>query len=255
MRFGGLIAAIIFAAIAAVIVLRMSDNNAPSVQPNQGPSTAEVATTNVYVANQEIPIGTTISEDMIVSQPWPDHLMLSGFMKAGSDVTPVGMVARGNFQAQEPLLRSKVANAQDPNFLAGSLPAGMRLITIETNEIQGLAGFIFPGDHIDVLLTYDADSYSVPPTLSGQPRIQEVQKPVTETLLTNVVVAAVDQRSDGDDATDQEGNLRVPESVTLMTSLTGREGKVSESHPLTAAASSSDQTGCSGGRMTLAVRG
>ncbi len=216
MRFGGLIAAIVLAAIAAVIVLRMSATQAPPpVQPGDAPS---VRSASIYVAAQPIAIGTTISEEMVTTQPWPEHLLLDGFMKADGRTTPVGMVARAPFQTQEPLIASKVANAQDPNFLAGALPKGMRVITIQTNEIEGIAGFIFPGDRVDILLTRDVTKWVRPPASSGQANAIQTTDAITETLLTNVTVVAVDQRSTAQGATDKNGNLVTPRSVSLMVS-------------------------------------
>ena len=217
MRFGGLIAAIVFAAIAAVIVLRMSANEAPPPQTAAAPA-PEVKSVPVYVAASPIPIGATITQEMVTSQPWPEHLVLDGFMKAvQGGASPVGMVARAPFQTQEPIISSKVSNGNDPNFLAASLPKGMRVVTIETNEIQGLAGFLFPGDHIDILLTHDVPKWVVSPN-GGQP--QEDKDSVTETLLTNVTVLAVDQRSTAAGATDKDGKLVSPHSVSLMASPT-----------------------------------
>lgn len=201
----------------AVIVLRMStDEPAPVNTTSAAP---QIKGVNIYVAAAAIPIGSTISQEMITVQAWPENLMLSGFMRADGDKSPVGMIARSPFQAQEPILSSKVANAQDPNFLAGSLPKGMRVITIQTNEIEGLAGFIFPGDRIDILLTRDVEKWITPPARNGRAgRPRQEQDSVTETLLTNVTVMAVDQRASGTNATDKNGNLIVPQSVSLMVS-------------------------------------
>ena len=216
MRFGGLIAAIIFAAIMAVIVLRMSANDKPA--QNAASAAPPVQSVSIYVATQSIPIGATINESMVTTQAWPEHLMLNGFMRTDGTKSPVGMVARAPFQMQEPILSSKVANAQDPNFLAGSLPKGMRVITIQTNEIEGLAGFVFPGDRVDILLTHDVQKWVTAPGSSDAPR--EVTDAVTETLLTNVTVLAVDQRASGGDAVDDKGTLKIPQSVSLMVSPT-----------------------------------
>ena len=215
MRFGGLIAAIVFAAIAAVIVLRMSASQEPPPQAAALPA-PQVKTVSIYVAAQPIPIGATITAEMVSSQPWPENLVLDGFIKVTNGSSPVGMVARAPFQTQEPIIASKVSNANDPNFLAGALPKGMRVVTIETNEIQGLAGFIFPGDRVDIILTRDINSWVSPPVPHSQP--QEEKDSITETLLTNVTVLAVDQRSTAAGATDKDGKLVVPHSVSLMVS-------------------------------------
>lgn len=221
MRFGGLIAAIIFAAIAAVIVLRMSANNEPPPAPTAAAPAPQVKSVNIYVAAAPIPVGSKIGEDMVAVQPWPENLVLKSFIRADAQHSVVGMVARAPFQKDEPFISSKVANASDPNFLAGALPKGMRVITIKTDEIEGLAGFVFPGDRVDILLTRNVEKWITTPNEGGNAGRPE-RKPdaVTETLLTNVTVLAVDQRSSSDNAVDKNGNLIVPHSVSLMVSPT-----------------------------------
>ena len=214
MRFGGLIAAVVLAAIAAIIVLRMSANDTPAVQTTTAaPAPQEIATTQIYVAAQPIPIGTTISSEMVTLQPWPSHLILDGFIAAESEQKVEGMVSRSAFQTNEPLLLARLSNPADPNFLAGQLPKGMRVMTIQTNEIEGVAGFVFPGDFVDVMLTHTINEYVTPP---GEEDLQQQSETVTETLITNVKVLAVDQRASGTNATDPNGNLLIPRSVSLM---------------------------------------
>ena len=229
MRFGPLIAAIVLAAIAAVVVLRMSGNDAPppTAQVQQAP---QMKTVNIFVAAKPIAIGSKITPDMVVSQPWPEHLMLSGFVPSdGGTEKVIGTIARAPFQQQEPILASKLANPNDPNFLAGELPQGMRVISIITNETEGLAGFVFPGDHVDVILTHEVEREKVTEVTSmtsgasGTQSTTNIAKtpykePVTETLLNNVLVVAVDQRATGAGATDKDGKLIIPRSVSLMVS-------------------------------------
>jgi pilus assembly protein CpaB len=217
MRFGGLIAAIVVAALAAVLVLRYSSHEEPA--PASGANTPPVVkTVSIFVAAQPIPIGASVTQEMVSIQPWPENLMLEGFIRADAGVNIVGMVARAPFQQQEPFLLAKLAKPSDPNFLAGSLPKGMRVITIQTNEIEGLAGFLFPGDHVDVILTHEISKWVTPPSGAGGAPVspQEQKEAVSETLLSNVVVLAVDQRPTSANATDKNGNLIIPRSVTLM---------------------------------------
>ncbi len=237
MRFGGLIVAIVIAAIAAVVVLRMDAGQAPApVENGQAPQAQQLKTVNIYVAAQPIAIGATISQEMVAIQPWPEHLVLEGFVRSDDGTSGVvGTVARGPFQQQEPILKSKLANPNDPNFLAGTLPKGMRVITISTNETEGLAGFVFPGDHVDVILTHEVERAKLVKTSSTtksttktgsavEEKTELSEKPqkemMTETLLNNVTVLAVDQRASNSGATDKEGRLVIPRSVSLMVSPT-----------------------------------
>jgi pilus assembly protein CpaB len=213
MRFGGLVAAIAFAAIAAFIVLRMAgkdEQQAPVVVTAAAPS---VKTVNVYVASQPISIGSRVTQEMIGVQPWPENLLIEGFIRTEGGPNVVGMLARAPFAAQEPLMLSKLANPNDPNFLAGSLPKGMRVITLQTNEVESSGGFIFPGDRVDVMLTHQVTAAP-----GSDPASTPVAEPVTETILTNATILAVDQRATGAGTTDKNGNLIIPRTVSLMVS-------------------------------------
>lgn len=222
MRYGGLIAAIVFAAIAAVVVLKMSGGNEAPQQAGVAPAPQDVKSVTIYVAKTAIPIGSTVTEDMVGTQPWPEHLSLPGFMRTDNkEAKPVvGMVARGAFQQGEPLIAAKLANPNDPNFLAGDLPAGMRVVSLPLNEVDGVAGFIFPGDHVDVVYNHEIERLQAQDAGSamfgGVPQQEKVR--VTETLLTNVKVLAIDQRASNVGATDKNGNLLIPRSASLMVS-------------------------------------
>jgi len=232
MRYGGLIAAVVFAAIAAIIVMRMSGGDAPA--PAVAAQSVEQKTVNVYIAAKPISIGSTLTAEDVAAQPWPAHLALEGFVIADGKTNVVGMVARSPFQISEPLINAKLANPNDPNFLAGDLPAGMRVVTIPINEFDGVAGFIFPGDAVDVIFTHDVDKWETPPTSVSQTTSQQgnssvsnetknsapqkIKVTVTETLLTNVKVLAVDQRPSSAGATNDKGGLIIPRSASLMVS-------------------------------------
>ncbi len=218
MRIGGLVFAIILAAAAAFIVLTLSaDKKTQTPQQMQATSTAAIKTQNIFVAAKPIAAGTLITDDMLETQPWPEHLMVQGFIRADGDKVS-GMIARANFEAQEPIIKAKLVNRSDPNFLAGVLPKGLRMITIRTNETDGLAGLVFPGDRVDVLLTHEVaeTKWSRPPSALSNTALQreQITKNLTETLLTNIRVLAVDQRSSG--GLDKDGKIPIPRTVSLM---------------------------------------
>jgi pilus assembly protein CpaB len=227
MRYGGLIIAVVLAAIAAIVVLRMGASEpAPTPQAVAQPAVKSV---NIYVASQPIPIGTVITKEMVAAQPWPEHLMLAGFMKAGEESQPIeGMVSRGQFQQNEPMISSKLANPNDPSFLAGDLPKGMRVVSIPLTEVDSVSGFVFPGDQVDVIYTHEVERWTYPPASisigGGDSEGEKSLSPTkekdvySETLLTNVKVLAVDQRASGSDAYDKNGKLIVPRTASVMVS-------------------------------------
>lgn len=219
MKPGVIIAAVLAVGVAAVVFMSMNKPPAPAPSQAQAVAAPQLKTVNVYVASQAIPVGTKITPEMLTVQPWPENLVLESFVKSDAGAKDaVGYVARGSFQQNEPLIKSKLANPSDPNFLAGELPKGMRVVTVMTTETDGVAGFVFPGDRVDVILTHDVQD--VRSDMLDPSRPQLVNNSIAETLLTNVKVVAVDQRASGAKTTDEQGKPIIPRSVSLMVSPT-----------------------------------
>ncbi len=222
MRAGIIVAGVLAVGLAVVVAMNMQKAAPPPQATAPVVNAPALKTVNVYVAAQSIPVGTRITQEMLAVQPWPEHLMLDGFIKSDDGAkNAVGFVARAAFQQNEPVIASKLANPSDPNFLAGELPKGMRVVSIMTTETDGVAGFVFPGDRVDVMLTHEVAmrERSVDPATFAMTE-KEKTRSFTEALVANVKVVAVDQRSSGAKSTDSEGKLLIPRSVSLMVSST-----------------------------------
>lgn len=222
-KYLGLMIAVCVAGLAAFMVLKLSGGEEPAprlanrAQPVQvSPQAApKVETANVYVASSFIPIGTVIEESMLTVQPWPKHLLIDGFVVGSEEGKKIiGTVTRASFQELEPIIKTKVVNPQDPNFLAGDLPKGKRVITMDTNEIRGVAGFIFPGDHVDVIIRHKILREGITQRdIDEAKQDDDTHEVVTETLMDNVKVLAVDQRAVA--GVDPKGGIIIPKSVSL----------------------------------------
>ncbi len=195
----------VVALVAAVIAFRYTDTPAPTttVQGEVVSREINVKTADVLMARTNIPVGTIITSSMIEKQPWPENLIMESFVtgdQGGQEI--VGKVARSPLSAHEPFMKSKLANPNDPGFLAAGLPTGMRAITIATDVVTGIAGFIFPGDRVDILYTHE--NLSDNSKSAGKPDI-------TEVLGSNIRVLAVNLR-EGD---PNKPNPVAPANVTL----------------------------------------
>lgn len=214
MRLIILFVAIAFAAGAFFLTLHFT-SKPPEAAPmpvmvEQNPAapapTPTVETVDVYTAKDDMPIGTIISPEMLDIRPWPKSQVQEDMVvsDAAHPITSMSkMIVRTPFQKGEPIYHSKLANENDPSFLASSLGQGMRLITVAVDAISGGGGFVFPGDFVDVLVTHDviigysrSDSGSNNLTGTGTPEtIQPEKKSVTEVLIPNVRVMATNQKS------------------------------------------------------------
>ncbi|MFT3972956.1 MAG: Flp pilus assembly protein CpaB [Amaricoccus sp.] len=173
----------------------------------------------VYVAAQEIPIGTILTPDHLGRMPVSDGTVSPEMIvadDAGRDML-VGSVARQPLAEGVPIARSAVVQPGDRGFLAAVLPSGKRAITIPVDEVGSLSGLALPGDRVDVILTYAIVSNS-----------DDKEEPVraSETVLSNLRVLAFDQRlsARNEDLADKIDGAPVAKTATLE--VTSREAEV-----------------------------
>jgi len=183
------IALLVGALVIAVVTAIMAKNmfaGAGAQQANAAPAAVPVGP-KVLVAKKALPVGTIIDADSFSYQPWPKELMQSAYYVEGSpDANPqslLGTVVRYAITAGQPVTRGSIVGPQDRGFLAAALGPGMRAITVPVNASASVAGFVFPGDHVDLMLTQNVEGGGSGPALK-----------VTETIIRNVRVLATDQR-------------------------------------------------------------
>jgi pilus assembly protein CpaB len=161
----------------------------------------------VLVARKDLPVGTIIDAESLTYQPWPKELMESAYYTEGqpdSDMSKLlGTVVRNPITAGQPLTRGTIVGPQDRGFLAAALGPGMRAITVPVNVATSVAGFVFPGDRVDMMLTQEVAGGGDGPPLK-----------VTETILRNVRVLATDQRVDSK-GEDGKTEVKTFSNVTL----------------------------------------
>lgn len=187
------LALLVGALVIAVITAVMAKNMFAGAGAQQAAAaTAVPVGPKVLVAKKALPVGTIIDADSFAYQPWPKELMQSAYYIDGSaDGDPkrlFGTVVRYQITAGQPVTRGSLVGPQDRGFLAAALGPGMRAVTVPVNTTTGVAGFIFPGDHVDIVLTQQVTGGGDGPPLK-----------VSETIVRNVRVLATDQRFSGKD--------------------------------------------------------
>ncbi|HWW57694.1 MAG TPA: Flp pilus assembly protein CpaB [Sphingopyxis sp.] len=177
--------------------------------PARAAAAPEITGPMILVATRQLPMGTIIGPDSFRFQPWPKDLVEKAyFLKEKTNVnTLVGTVVRYPVTAGQPLTQGALVHPDDRGFLAAALGPGMRAVTVKVSQEQGVAGFVFPGDRVDVLL---AQTLSVKEGSS----YPDDQLFTAETIVRNVRVLATDQRYDAEDETGKTP-VRTFGSVTL----------------------------------------
>ena len=189
-----LVAALIIAVGTALVARSMfagagapQAEAAAQVEP-QGPK--------VLVAQRALPVGTIITADAIGFQAWPAELVQDAYFLDGeADITKLlGTVVRHPITAGEPVTRG---------FLAAALTPGMRAITVPVTAQSGVAGFVFPGDRVDMVLTQQVEGS------------EESSLKASETILRNLRVLATDQSTVSEKAEDGSTVVKAFSPVTL----------------------------------------
>jgi pilus assembly protein CpaB len=158
----------------------------------------------VLVATRALPAGTIITADAMSYQQWPKEMVQDAyFIEGESDLDSlIGTVVRHPITAGEPVTQGSLVSPGDRGFLAAALGPGMRAVTVPVSARTGVAGFIFPGDRVDLVLTQ---------TVKGEGRDLKA----AETVLRNLRVLATDQSTE--QTTDEDGKtiVRAFRTVTL----------------------------------------
>src|SRR6185503_18094847 len=199
-----LIGALVIAVVTAVMAKNMF-TGAGAQQAQAAP--AVPVGPKVLVAKKAMAVGTIVDAESLGWQPWPKELMQSAYYSEGqSDSDPqklLGTVVRYQVTAGQPLTRGALVGPKDRGFLAAALGPGMRAITVPVNASTGVAGFVFPGDHVDMVLTQQVQGGGDGPALK-----------VSETIVRNLRVMATDQRIDSK-GEDGKTEVKTFANVTL----------------------------------------
>ena len=158
-------------------------------------------TVSVVVADKDIPRFTLITRDMLTTHQYPKELVPPGCVLDVADAD--GRVATVQLRQGEVILDSRISAKGAGRGMSVAVPAGMRAFTIRTPNIaSGVAGFILPGNKVDVLLTI-VDTQT---EITGGA--------TTATLLQNIEILAVDQVIDAPNGNKVDPNQ--VRSVTLL---------------------------------------
>ncbi len=119
----------------------------------------EVHSYQVAVAAKPLPVGTLVRASDVKLVPWPSSSKVAGGSSAVDEVVNRGLVAP--VVENEPLTQSKLAPSEAGGGLPPTIATGMRAISVKVNDVIGVAGFVVPGTHVDVVVTIGRDEDSV----------------------------------------------------------------------------------------------
>lgn len=159
--------------------------------------TAPIETTTVVVARQQLEFGTQLLPELLKEIPWASAEKPEGsFTKISEVVAGERRVALRSIAPGELVLRDRISGFGGRATLSQIIEPGKRAMTIRVNDVSGAAGFILPGDRVDVMVTVQ----------DGDDR----RDTITNILMQDIRVLAIDQVADD----SQEGAI-VAKAATL----------------------------------------
>jgi pilus assembly protein CpaB len=177
--------------IAQVWLNNQADMRAKNVDANKKPE----QTQTIVVAGQPLRFGTELNASMLREVPWPKQAVPAGaFAKIGDLLNGGRRVVLTAIEPNEPVLALKITGPGQRATLSALVKPGMKAVTIRVNDVEGVGGFVLPGDRVDVVLTRQIDKGSA----------------TTEVVLQDARVLAVDQIAD-----ERAAKAAVAKSVTL----------------------------------------
>lgn len=147
---------------------------------------------SVLVARTNIGRGQLLKPEELIWQPWPEGSIDKNYIVSGGPDTPqkfAGWVVINPISAGEPITQAKIIAPGNRGYLAAVLRPGMRAISVPVTLTSSISGLIFPGDNVDVLVTY---LLPPPPGVAGGRGNQ-----VAETVLRHVRVIGIDSELQG----------------------------------------------------------
>jgi pilus assembly protein CpaB len=140
-----------------------------------------VPTRTVVVASAPMRFGDQLVQGKLREVAWPNEAVPAGTFVSISEALSNGKrTVLASIEVNEPVLKAKVTGPGQKATLSALIQQGMKAVTIRVNDVDGVAGFVLPGDHVDVLMTRHSDKANSS----------------TEVVLQMVKVLAIDQTAD-----------------------------------------------------------
>ena len=146
-------------------------------QQLMGDAGADESDNLIVVANLDIAYGERLEGRHLKRVPLPPEVTPNGAFTDEADV--VGQVATQGIMVGEIILAQRLAEHIEGSTLAALVGPNMRAISVRVDDVVGVAGFLLPGNRVDVLATRKSSN----------------RRAITETILQNIKVLAVDQTS------------------------------------------------------------
>jgi len=146
--------AVLFGALAVFLAQIWLNNQAElRMRSLEAHKKAEPPAHTIVVASQPLRFGDDISARALREVPWPSDALPAGAFSKISELTADKRVVVMPIEVNEAVLSTKITGPGQRATLSATLQSEMKAVTIRVNDVEGVAGFVLPGDHVDVVMS------------------------------------------------------------------------------------------------------
>jgi pilus assembly protein CpaB len=162
-----------------------------------------IATRMLVVASRPLRFGTELTPSVLRELPWAGDALPQGAFASIKELTADGRrIVLTAIETNEPVLNTKITGSGQRATLSALISDGKKASTIRVNDVDGVAGFVLPGDRVDVILSRQLDKGSA----------------VNDVVLKNAKVLAIDQLAD-----ERADKPSLAKAVTLEVDIGGAQ--------------------------------
>ncbi len=195
--------AVVFGLLAVFVAQSWLTNQAEVRMRNLEAQKKPIVTNTIVVAKQTLPFGTELTPAVLREMPWPQDGMPEGAFAKISDMLSAGKrIVLSPIEPNEAVLSVKMTGPGQRATLSALVREGMKAVTVRVNDVEGVGGFVLPGDRVDIVMTRQLDKGAA----------------TTEIVIQNTRVLAVDQSAD-----ERSSKPAVAKAVTLEVDTIGAQ--------------------------------
>ncbi len=195
--------AVVFGLLAVFVAQTWLASQAEMRMKNIDAQKKPIATNTIVVANRTLQYGVELDAAMLREMTWPTESMPAGAFATISEFLSAGRrVVLTPIEPNEPVLAVKVTGPGQRATLSALVGEGMKAVTVRVSDVEGVGGFVLPGDRVDVVMTRQVDKGNA----------------TTEVVLQDTRVLAIDQSAD-----TRSAKPAVAKAVTLEVNTVGAQ--------------------------------
>jgi pilus assembly protein CpaB len=184
--------AVVFGLLAVFLSQAWLNNqSAQRLKSLEAQKTPTAPTSTIVVAEKPLRFGDELAASSLREVAWPEGALPAGAFARIADILTGKRIVVGAIDTNEAILKTKITGPGQRATLSAMLDDGMKAVTVRVNDVEDVAGFILPGDHVDVVLSRSEKNEQINDVVMQNARVLAIDQLADERSQTPSVVKAV----------------------------------------------------------------